>query len=76
MSHELLPITLPDASRIGPYFTTDEVARLLRVTQRAVQKWVRTGRLPARRYGRVLRIREADLVAFGEEQAGGTPVSS
>ena len=75
----------PDPTTIGPLYTTAEVARLFRVHQRTIQEWVHTGMLPARRYGRVWRIREADLVTFGEsvphrtapaegeELAGATP---
>jgi excisionase family DNA binding protein len=47
-------------------YTTDEVAKLLRVSQRTVQVWIRSGELTAVRYGRLLRIRQADLAAFGE----------
>ena len=42
-----------------------EVAELLKVTPRAVQEWIRTKKLPAMRYGRVLRIRAEDLAKFG-----------
>jgi excisionase family DNA binding protein len=39
---------------------------MLRVNQRTVQEWIRTGMLPAIRYGKLLRIRQADLATFGE----------
>jgi excisionase family DNA binding protein len=58
--HEVAPPT------VGPLYTTDEVARLLRVSQRTVQVWIRSGTLTAVRYGRLLRIRQADLASFGE----------
>jgi excisionase family DNA binding protein len=45
---------------------TDEVAQLLRVSQRTVQVWIRDGMLTAVRYGRLLRVRQADLATFGE----------
>jgi excisionase family DNA binding protein len=51
---------------VGQLYTTDEVAKLLRVSQRTVQDWIRSGTLTAVRYGRLLRIRQADLVNFGE----------
>ena len=51
---------------VGPLYTTDEVAELLKVSQRTVQDWIRSGTLTAVRYGRLLRIRQADLQAFGE----------
>jgi excisionase family DNA binding protein len=39
---------------------------LFKVSQRTVQIWIRSGELPAMRYGRILRVREADLASFGE----------
>jgi excisionase family DNA binding protein len=36
------------------------------VSQRTVQEWIRSGTLTAVRYGRLLRIRPADLATFGE----------
>jgi excisionase family DNA binding protein len=51
---------------VGQLYTTDEVAKLLRVSQRTVQVWIRDGSLTAVRYGRLLRVRQADLAAFGE----------
>jgi excisionase family DNA binding protein len=54
------------ASPVGQLYTVEEVARFLRVSPRAVQVWIRAGRLTAMRYGRLLRIREADLAHFGE----------
>lgn len=48
------------------YLTIPEVADLLRVDERTVRRWISAGELPARRYGRrAVRIREADLEAFG-----------
>jgi excisionase family DNA binding protein len=59
---------------VGSLYTTQEVAHLLRVSQRTVQDWIRSGSLPAVRYGgRLLRIRQADLVAFGEVLNQRTP---
>jgi excisionase family DNA binding protein len=51
---------------VGQVYTTAEVGKMLKVSERAVQAWVKSGVLTAVRYGRLLRIREADLVAFGE----------
>jgi excisionase family DNA binding protein len=62
---------LPEATEIGRIYTTQEVAELLKVTPRTVQDWIRSGKLPAMRYGRVLRIRAEDLAKFG--QAVGRP---
>jgi len=37
---------------IEPLYTTEQVARLLRVSQRCVQVWIRDGVLPGARCGR------------------------
>lgn len=66
MLHDSPTITPADPSVIGPLYTTQEVAKMLRVSQRTVQEWVRAGALTAVRYGRLLRIRQADLATFGE----------
>jgi putative molybdopterin biosynthesis protein len=51
---------------IGTLYTTMEVAKMLRVSQRTVQDWIRNGELTAVRYGRMIRVRQGDLEAFGE----------
>ena len=51
---------------LGQLYTTAEVAKLLRVSQRTVQVWIREKQLTAIRFGRILRVRQADLAAFGE----------
>jgi excisionase family DNA binding protein len=66
MPAESLAIAPAEPSVVGPLYTTQEVARLLRVSQRTVQEWVRAGELTAVRYGRLLRIRQTDLAAFGQ----------
>ena len=58
---------------VGQLYTTDEVAKLLRVSQRTVQGWIRDGMLTAVRYSKLLRIRQADLAAFGEVLSRHTP---
>jgi excisionase family DNA binding protein len=55
-----------DPTTVGTLYTTQEVAKMLRVNQRTVQEWIRDGMLTAVRYGRLLRIRQADLATFGE----------
>ena len=55
-----------DPTTVGTLYKTSEVATMLRVNQRTVQEWIRTGALPAVRYGRLLRVRQADLAAFGK----------
>ena len=66
MATESLSITPVDPLLLDRLYTTEEVARILRVSQKTVQMWIRAGTLPAMRYGRLWRIRQADLVAFGE----------
>ena len=66
MATESLSITPVDPALLERLYTTEEVARILRVSQKTVQMWIRAGTLPAMRYGRLWRIRQADLVAFGE----------
>ena len=60
-----------DATALEPLYTTAEVAALLKVVPRTVQHWIRVGKLPAVRYGRLYRVRAADLAHFGQET--GTP---
>ena len=60
-------------SPMGQLYTVEEVARFLRVSPRAVQVWIRAGNLTAVRYGRLLRIRHADLATFGEVLPGRHP---
>jgi excisionase family DNA binding protein len=60
-------------SPMGQLYTVEEVAGFLRVTQRAVQVWIKRGELTAVRYGRLLRIRQADLANFGKVLERRTP---
>src|SRR5436309_4531607 len=46
--------------------TPEQVAERLQVTERTVYGWLRRGRLPALKLGRLWRIRPADLEAFLE----------
>jgi len=59
--------------------TTDEVAELMRVSYNTARKWIKRGRIPGRKIGRVWRVVESDLIAFvsggarptvGERHAG------
>ena len=48
--------------------TPEQVAKRLHVTKQTVWKWIRQGRLPARRFGeRMYRISEADLTVMRPE---------
>lgn len=44
--------------------TPEEVAARLKVKPRTVQEWLRSGRLPGLKLGKLWRIREHDLAAF------------
>ena len=46
--------------------TPEQVAERLQVTERTVYGWLRRGRLPALKLGRLWRIRPEDLEAFLE----------
>lgn len=43
------------------YLTVNEVATLLRVSDLTVRRWIWSGKLPATRVGRLLRIRQSDV---------------
>ena len=63
-THHTADTALTELSAIGPFYTTSEVARMLHMSQRAVQEWVRTGQLRAAHYGVTWRVSHADLEAF------------
>ena len=46
--------------------TPEQVAERLQVTERTVYGWLRRGKLPALKLGRLWRIRPEDLEAFLE----------
>lgn len=50
----------------APFYTPDELATLLKVSRRTVRRWIAEGKLPARRFGRQLRIPGKALEDFGE----------
>jgi excisionase family DNA binding protein len=56
----------PTAPLGGPVYTTEEVGKMLKVSQRTVQDWVKSGALSAVQYGKHLRIRPSDLATFGK----------
>src|SRR5262245_3605139 len=60
-SEDLQPALPKNPRRL---LTTEEVARLLRVTPRSVRNYVRQGELQAIRYGKGRRFRQADIDAF------------
>ena len=42
------------------------------MTARTVQEWIRSGKLPAVRYGRLYRVRADELAKFGQETGKST----
>lgn len=54
------------------WFTTAEIAELLKVHEQTVRVWLRTGRLPGRNFGKRTgwRVKESDLAAFLEGEEG------
>ena len=54
--------TQAPADATNDLMTRAEVARYLRVSDRTVSRLIRTGKLPAARIGRAVRIRQSDLL--------------
>ena len=54
----------PEAREMDEVLTVDEVAGYLRVHPMTVQRWCRTGDLPAAKIGRAYRIKRRDLEEF------------
>lgn len=48
------------------YLTTQEVAKLLKVKEITVRRWILRGWLPAIRFGKVFRIKKEDLEKYGK----------
>lgn len=56
--------------------TVEEVAEELRLHPHTIRNWIRTGRLPAKKYGRSYRIRKQDLQALLDSDEGGGSIGS
>lgn len=59
-AHATTPQAPADAT--DDLLTRAEAARYLRVSDRTVSRLIRTGKLPAARIGRAVRIRKSDLI--------------
>lgn len=55
----------PDAAE-GVYYTVQETAQMLKVSERTIWRWIHGGKLAARRFGRQYRIRGADIEKLAE----------
>jgi excisionase family DNA binding protein len=53
------------------FFTISDVAEFLDVSQRSVRRWIKSGDLPAHRFGAAVRISEPDLRAFASARREG-----
>jgi excisionase family DNA binding protein len=53
------------------YFTTTELAKLLKITQRTVYRLMERGDLPYYEIGRAKRFRKSDIEAYLERQKRG-----
>ncbi|MDQ7819710.1 MAG: helix-turn-helix domain-containing protein [Armatimonadota bacterium] len=64
------------AERWPDLMTVEQVAAYLQVHRMTVYRYIRSGRLPAARVGRVYRVRRADLEAFLDRHRvpGASPV--
>ena len=60
MAHAATPPV--SADNPADLLTRAEVARYLRVSDRTVSRLISTGKLPAARIGRAVRIRQSDLI--------------
>lgn len=62
-----------NTSNNNQYYTTEEVAEMLKVTPDSVRRWIRSGKLKSIKLsGKFIRISQADLQAFIESQRGST----
>lgn len=55
----------PDAAE-GVYYTVQETAKMLKISERTIWRWIHGGKLAARRFGRQYRIRGADIEKLAE----------
>ena len=60
----------------GGYLSIARAARFAAVAPGTLRRWIRTGRLPVRRAGRVYRIARAELEAFLERNGASAAVAA
>jgi excisionase family DNA binding protein len=51
------------------FYTTDDIAELLDVSSRSVWRWIKSCELVAHRFGRIVRVKDADLAEFLAERS-------
>ena len=56
--------TTPDTSPLPAFYSVAETAKLLKVNPKTVRRWIENGDLTAHRFGRQIRITDADLVTL------------
>lgn len=47
-----------------PFYTTHEIAKLLKISEATIRSWIHEGELRAVRFGREFRVAAKDLEAF------------
>jgi excisionase family DNA binding protein len=64
-SGELIEIQILDVSRAEPsWFTLEAAAKYLGKSERTLLRWIKSGRLKSKKYGRQYRILPEDLEKF------------
>jgi excisionase family DNA binding protein len=61
------PESRPIISPVGPIYTTEDAALVMKVSVRTVQRLIRSGQLKSRKIGRIYRILGKDIKAFFAE---------
>ena len=61
-----------DVRRTGPVMTVDQVAAYLQMNRLTVYRYVREGKIPAAKFGKLYRILKADVDRFLEDQKAPT----
>ena len=52
-----------------PFYTTHEIAELLKISEATIRSWIHEGELRACRFGREFRVAAKDLEAFVNDHA-------
>jgi excisionase family DNA binding protein len=60
-----------EVSFLKPLLTTEQVSEILQILPKTVREYIRDGKLPASKFGKVWRVSEEDLEQFIERQRKG-----